>query len=56
MKYEVIVKEFEIYNIQIDADSEQEAQKLADEVMESGKKHEHHDDSGAEIQVFEIFK
>lgn len=54
MKYEVIIKLIEVYELEIEAESEDEAKRKADDIMESPHKYDYHVDSDAEITAYEV--
>jgi hypothetical protein len=52
MKYEVTIKQIEIYRLEIVADSQYEAEKLAWEKF-AADKNQYHNDSDSEIECIE---
>lgn len=54
MKFEVRIKQIEIYDLEIEADSEQEAIEVAHEKLASEDKHKYHVDSDGEDTAYEI--
>jgi len=55
MKYEIILKEIEVYVLDIEADSEDEALQMAYSKIDSedGRANYHHDSDG-EYEIFEL--
>lgn len=54
MKYEVTARLIEVYCVEVEADSETEAIKRADEILDSPYKHQYHEDSDAEFTAYEV--
>lgn len=54
MKYEVTARLIEIYKVDVEADSEEEAIELADSMLEGDAKYKHHWDSDAEFTAYEV--
>jgi len=54
MKYEVTARLIEIYRLEVDADSEEEAIGIADALLEGNGKYKYHEDSDAEITAYEV--
>lgn len=54
-KYEVTIKKIEIYTMEVEADSEDDAIEKGDEMVETKQgEQKHHHDSDAECSAFEI--
>jgi len=54
MKYEVTAKLIEIYKVDVEADSEEEAIEIAEAMLEGQSRHKHHWDSDAEFTAYEV--
>lgn len=54
MKHEVTAKLIEIYRLEVEAETEEDAINLADELLEGDLKHKYHEDSDAEFTAYEV--
>ena len=52
-KYEVYFEQIEKYWFEVEADSEEEAKEKAEEISQSEKIKDYHDDSDAKLEVYE---
>ncbi len=53
-KFEVTVKQIEIYNFEFEAEDEESAIEKADEIMGTDEKYKYHNDSDGECTAYEI--
>jgi hypothetical protein len=51
--YHVIAKVIEKYELEVEADSEEEAKELAENKLEGSRRHKYHTDSDFELEVWE---
>ena len=52
--YEVTVRVIEKYELEVEADSKEDARDKVEAILESEGKHEYHADSDVEMDIFEV--